>query len=85
MTGNVFALVIHYSESTFNWSEQLFWINSSLAVLFCNENKLEDAYAHITQAERHAANLLRDEISTNQGNLVRAISGRLNHVASYTC
>ena len=55
-------LIIHYYEltlgiaSTFNWSEQLFWIHYSLAVLLCNENKLEDAYAHITQAERHAAN-----------------------------
>ena len=51
---------IHHFETTlgiashFDWSDQLFWIHHSMALLFCEEDKLDDAHAHIEQAKLHA-------------------------------
>jgi tetratricopeptide (TPR) repeat protein len=53
---------IHHFEvalritSPFNWDSQLFWIHQSLAQLFSDENKFDDAHAHIEKAKSHAAN-----------------------------
>ena len=50
---------IHHFEaalgiaSAFNWQSQLFWIHYSLARLFLDGNRLEDANAHIEQAKLH--------------------------------
>ena len=40
--------------SPFNWHDQLFWAHLTLAKLFCNENKLDDAQSHIERAKSHA-------------------------------
>jgi tetratricopeptide (TPR) repeat protein len=37
----------------FNWYDQLFWIHISLVQLFRNNDKLDDAHAHIKQAKEH--------------------------------
>ena len=69
--------------SPFNWHHHLFWINFSLAVLFLDEDGLDDAYAHIKQAKPHALNdayklgravLLQAEIWYQQHKLKEATS-----------
>ena len=40
--------------STSNWHGELFWIHYSLAELFGNEHKFDDANGHIEQAKSHA-------------------------------
>jgi len=53
---------IHHYEtalgiaSSFNWDSQLFWIHYSLAQLFPDEDRFDDAYVHIERAKSHAAN-----------------------------
>jgi tetratricopeptide (TPR) repeat protein len=38
------------------WSIQLFWVNCSLARVFSDQGKFEDAQTHIEHAKSHAAN-----------------------------
>ena len=51
---------IHHLEiargiaSEFNWLNQLFWIHASLALLFFNEGRFDDAHAHVKSAKLHA-------------------------------
>ena len=40
--------------SPFNWHEELFWVQYSLADLFLREDRLDDAYVHIERAKSHA-------------------------------
>ena len=52
---------IHHFEvalriaSPFGWDNPLFWINHSLAWLFLNEGRFDDAQAHVDRARSHAA------------------------------
>ena len=39
--------------SPFGWDDGLFWVHHSLAVLFCNENELDNAQSHIERAKSH--------------------------------
>ena len=43
-------------SSRHNWQDGLFWSHFDLAVLFRNEDKFDEACAHIEQAKSHAAN-----------------------------
>ena len=51
---------IHHFEvalrtaSSFGWHGFLFWINHSLAWLFLNEGRFDDAQAHVDRAKSHA-------------------------------
>jgi tetratricopeptide (TPR) repeat protein len=51
---------IHHFEialriaSPFNWNHHLFWIHHSLARLFSQDDRFDDAHAHIEQAKSHA-------------------------------
>ena len=53
---------IHHLEvalgiaSPFNWHDQLFWANHSLAWLLHDEGRLDDANAHIERAKPHTVN-----------------------------
>jgi len=53
---------IHHFEvalgiaSSLNQHDQLFWIHVSLAQLFLDEDKFDDAHTHVEQAKSHAAN-----------------------------
>jgi len=53
---------IHHYEtalgvaSSFNWDTQLFWNHHSLAEVFFDEYRFDDAYIHIGRAKSHAAN-----------------------------
>jgi tetratricopeptide (TPR) repeat protein len=38
----------------FNWHDHQFWICNSLAILFRDEDRFDDAHAHIKQAKQHA-------------------------------
>ena len=40
--------------SSFNWHSRLFWINYSLAELFSDEKRFDDAHTHIERAKPHA-------------------------------
>ena len=42
--------------SSFNWHVQLFWIHFSMAVLFSDEGRFDDARAHTEHAKLHAVN-----------------------------
>ena len=42
--------------STFDWPDSLFWLNYELADLFRDEDKFDDAHAHIERAKSHTAN-----------------------------
>ena len=42
--------------SPFNWHDLLFWTYTSLADLFINEDRFDDAHAHIEHARSHAVN-----------------------------
>ena len=39
--------------SRFDWSDQLFWVHYSMALLFLDEDKPDDANAHVEQAKLH--------------------------------
>ena len=41
--------------STFEWQSELLWIHYSLAVLFRDEDRFDDAHSHIDQAKSHGA------------------------------
>ena len=51
---------IHHFEvalriaSRFEWHDQMFYINESMTLLFWNEDKLDNAQAHVTQAKSYA-------------------------------
>jgi len=53
---------IHHYEtalgiaSSFNWDTQLFWNHCSLAGVFFDDYRFDDAYIHIGRAKSHAAN-----------------------------
>jgi len=40
--------------SSFNWHEDLFWVHHSLARLFFDEDRFDDAHAHVERAKPHA-------------------------------
>jgi len=40
--------------AAFNWPDLLFWTHDSLVKLFRDEDKFDDAHAHIKQAKEHA-------------------------------
>jgi len=42
--------------SSFNWRDQLFWVHHALALLALDQNKLDDAQAHIERAKVHTDN-----------------------------
>jgi tetratricopeptide (TPR) repeat protein len=42
--------------SSFNWLNQLFCVHFSLAVLFADEDRFDDAHTHIEHAKSHAVN-----------------------------
>jgi len=68
--GKIGKAIYHYETalgiaSTFNWDDQLFWNYRSLAEVFFNEGRFDDAYIHIERARSHAAN--------NAYNLGRAV------------
>jgi len=52
---------IHHFEvalgiaSSFNWHDHLFWIHYNLAGLFRDEDRFDDAQAHLERAKLHAA------------------------------
>ena len=89
---------IHHYElalgiaSSFNWLGLLFWIQFSLAQLFLDEGKLDDAHAHIKQAESHApdnpynmgrAALLQARILYRQHSFQDATSNALRALAIF--
>ena len=53
---------IHHFEaalgtaSSFNWLNQLFWVHYSLAELFFDQGRLDDAHAHIERAKSYVVN-----------------------------
>ena len=53
---------IHHFElalgiaSSLNWANELFWVYYSLAKLFSEQGRLDDAHAHIERAKSHAVN-----------------------------
>ena len=56
--GEIEKAIHHYNlalgiADVFNWHDQLFWIHSSLAILFCDEEAFDDAQVHIKQAKQH--------------------------------
>jgi tetratricopeptide (TPR) repeat protein len=42
--------------SSFNWHGQQFWILYSIAGLFCDQGRFDDAHTHIGHAKLHAVN-----------------------------
>ena len=53
--------IYHYNEalriaSNFNWPDQSSWTHYSLALLFCDQAKFDDAHAHIREAKESAIN-----------------------------
>jgi tetratricopeptide (TPR) repeat protein len=42
--------------SASQWDGESFWIHHSLAMLFCDEDKFDEAHAQIEQAKSHVAN-----------------------------
>jgi len=42
--------------SSFNWHDHLFWIHDSLAQLFLDEDRFDDAHTHVEQAKSHVVN-----------------------------
>jgi tetratricopeptide (TPR) repeat protein len=43
--------------SAFGWFDQPFWIHLNLAELFQDEEKFDDAHAHVEQAKKHAVDI----------------------------
>ena len=67
--GNMEKAIYHFEvalgiSSSLNWHIPLFWIHFSLAQLFSEEGRLDDAHAHVEHAKSHAVN--------NPYNLARA-------------
>ena len=59
--GETEKAIAHYKTalgivSPCNWNIERFWIHFSLAVLFCNTNRLDDAHFHVEHAKSHAIN-----------------------------
>ena len=59
--GDTKKAVHHYEvalgiASSFNWLNLLFWIQHSLALLFFNEGRFDNAHAHVKHAKLHAVN-----------------------------
>ena len=59
--GETEKAIAHYETalgiaSPCNWNIERFWIHFSLAVLFCNTNRLDDAHVHVEHAKSHAIN-----------------------------
>jgi tetratricopeptide (TPR) repeat protein len=59
--GEIDKAIHHYEltlgiASTFDWHDVLFWAHYSLAGLFRNEHKLDEAQVHVEHAKSHAAN-----------------------------
>ena len=53
--------IAHFKEalgiaSSFNWHGQQFWILYSMARLFCDQGRFDDAHTHIGHAKLHAVN-----------------------------
>jgi len=53
--------ILHYEAalgiaSSFNWHNELFWTHYSLALLFFNKNRFDDASAHVEHAKLHGVN-----------------------------
>ena len=78
--------------SPFNWHDEQFWIHYSLADLFLDEHRFDDAHAHIEQAKSHAidntyslgrAMELKAEIWYAQGRLEDATSEVLRALETY--
>ena len=76
----------------FNWHDKLFWTHYSLAQLFRDQGKLEDAHAHIERAKPHADDSayylgrgeeLQASVWYKQGRLEEARSGVLRAVEIY--
>ena len=42
--------------SSFNWHDRLFWVHCALAELFLDEERFDDAHAHLEQAKSHTSN-----------------------------
>ena len=72
--------------SPFDWDIQLFWTHFSLSLLFFDEDRVDDAYAHLEKAKSHAgenaynlgrAFLLQAEIRYRQCRLDEATSNAL--------
>ena len=40
--------------SSFDWQSQIFWNNYSLAELFFDEERFDDAHVHVERAKPHA-------------------------------
>ena len=58
--GDTEKTIYHYEvaleiASTFDWHNALFWLNYDLADLFRNEEKFDDAHAHIERAKSRTA------------------------------
>ena len=57
--GDTEKAIHHYNiaigiASKFNWTDQLFWIQYNLTVVYCNEHDFDNATTHIQQAKEHA-------------------------------
>ena len=57
--GETKRAIYHYDTalriaSHFNWHQQLFWVHDSLAVLFFDEKRFDDAHSHIEHAKSYA-------------------------------
>ena len=59
--GKIDRAIYHFEKaleiaSSFNWHQQLCWIHFSLVQLSSQQNRLDDAHAHIERARSHAVN-----------------------------
>ena len=78
--------------SAFNWHDQLFWILYALAGLFSDEERLEEAHAHIERAKLYAVDdayllgrvmWLQAWFLYKQNKLEEAKSGALHAIRTY--
>jgi len=56
--GNREKAIYHFEvalgiASPFDWHNHLFWVHCSLALLFLDEDRLDDAHAHVEQVKSH--------------------------------
>jgi tetratricopeptide (TPR) repeat protein len=88
--GEAEKAINHYGTAlriaSFNWHDQQFWIHYSLAGLFCDQRRFDDAHAHVEHAKTHAVNdaynlgcamRLQAEFWYQQGGLEEGRSGAL--------
>ena len=59
--GDAEGAIRHYETaleiaSSFNWLNQLYWVRFSMALLFSDEGRFDDARVHLEHAKLHAAN-----------------------------